>query len=193
MTMHVVLGDGEMPVKELAQHLQNLKDADVEIDQPFWFLVQAKAEPTTTDRALMKWLNDNDIYYQTVSDGSEVDKIYANTQESYKVQRLTPKIVNLMKSLPEDGEHDPHVLALFVSDDPDAAEDRWLNDTIQAVSEAGFKVLALNDGMVEIDLEDVEGEEMEEEGVESVGIEEETVPAKKTAAKKAPAKKAAAS
>ena len=186
MTMHVVLGDGQMPVKELNQHLQNLKDADVEADQPFWFLVQAKAEPTSTDQALMKWLNDNDIYYQTISDGSEVEGIYTNAQETYEVKRLSPKIVSLMQTTPEEGE-DAHVLALFVSDDPDAAEDRWLNDTVQAVSEAGFKIFALNDGMVEIDLEDVEGEAEEVEAEEIAPEEPSPVKAKKAAAKKAAA------
>lgn len=182
--MHVVLGDGEMPVQELTAHLQDLWDKDNAADQDFWFLVQAKAEPTVTDEALMAWLNSNNIYYQTIGDGSDVSDIYANSQEKYSVKRLAEKIVNLMKTTPVEGE-DAQMLALFVSPDPDADEDRWVNDVVQQVCDAGFKVFALNDGMVEIDMEsqaEASGPEEEEETVAEP--EEAPAPAKKTAASK---------
>ena len=59
------------------------------------------------------------------------------------------------------------LLALFFSDQEDAEEDRWLNEVISAVAEAGFPVYALNDGMQllepETDTPAEEGEEDEDE------------------------------
>jgi hypothetical protein len=179
VTMHVVLGDGEMPRKELTETLQDLWDKATTSDETFWFLVQAKPEPTATDTALMSWVAKNEIYYETIGDGSEVDEIYDGAQDKHTAKRLATKIANLMNSKPEEGET-ADVLALFASDDPEAEEDRWLNETIQVVIDAGYPVLALNDGLVEVDL--------------SEAPEPDEVPAPaKTAAKKAaaPAKKAA--
>ena len=184
MTMHVVLGDGEMPRKELTETLQDLWDKATNNDETFWFLVQAKAEPTATDTALMSWISKNEIYYETIGDGDEVAEIYDGAQEKHTAKRLATKIVNLLNSKPEEGES-ADVLALFVSDNPEAEEDRWLNETIQVVIDGSFTVLALNDGLVEVDLSD-EAETAEQEPDEA------PAPAKKAAAKKVAAKKAAA-
>ena len=169
--MHVVLGDGVMPTKELHAHLQDLWDKDEENKQNFWFLIQTKAEPSSTDTAIQKWMHDNQIWYEVIGDGSEVADIYDQAQESYKVKRLAPKVVSLMQTRPDEGET-AHILALFASDDPDAQQDRWLNDVISEAADAGFKTFALNDGMVEIDLEDADDGEMEAEELED----EEAVP-----------------
>ena len=183
MTMHVVLGDGVMPNKELHAHLQDLWDKDEEDKQNFWFLLQSKAEPSSTDQSLVKWLHDNSIYYEVVGDGAPSD-LYENAQEKYSVKRLAPKVVSLMKTTPEEGE-DAHILALFASDDPDAQVDRWLNDVISEAADAGFKTFALNDGMVEIDLEDADDEVEAETEEEPVPEEPKKVAATKKAAKAA--------
>jgi hypothetical protein len=185
VTMHVVLGDGEMPRKELTETLQDLWDKATNNDETFWFLVQAKAEPTATDTSLMSWISKNEIYYETIGDGDEVAEIYDGAQDKHTAKRLATKIVNLLNSKPEEGES-ADVLALFVSDNPEAEEDRWLNETIQVVIDGNFTVLALNDGLVEVDLSE-EGEAAEQEPEE-----EAPAPAKKAAAKKVAAKKAAA-
>lgn len=148
MTMHVVLGDGLLPAKELDALLRDLSERATDADDPFWFLIHGKPEPTATDTALVKWLIDEGVYYEMISDGSESD-LYEGYQEKYTVKRLAPKVVSLMQERPEEGE-EAHLLALFASDDPDAEEDRWLNDVIQAVTDAEFMVLAMNDGMQEI-------------------------------------------
>ena len=54
MAMHVVLGDGEMSRKELTETLKDLWNRAG--DEPFWFLVQGKPEPTETDANLLTWL-----------------------------------------------------------------------------------------------------------------------------------------
>src|SRR4051794_14770183 len=124
MTMNVVLGDGTLPAKELEALLMDLSEKATEADDPFWFLIQGKAEPTATDEKLVSWLIENDVYFDLISDGSESD-LYEGYQNKTTVKRLAPKIVSLMQETPEEGE-EAQVLALFASDDPDAEEDRWL-------------------------------------------------------------------
>lgn len=182
MTMHVVLGDGLLPAKELDALLQDMSEKATAADDPFWFLVQGKAEPTDTDTKLLSWLIAHDVYYEMISDGSESD-LYEGYQNKYTVKRLAPKVVSLMQETPDEGE-EAHLLALFAADDPDAEEDRWLNDVIQAVTDAGFTVLAMNDGMQEIRIINTEGEPEDDQEDEVVA---DVVPIKKAAAKKAAA------
>jgi hypothetical protein len=188
VTMHAVLGDGEMTRRELTETLGDLWKADEENSQSYWFLLQGKSEPTDTDKALVLWLEKNEIYYELVTDDPEaVSEVYTAPQEVHTAKKLAQKVVALMQSKPEEGEP-AEVLALFADvNDATAAEDRWLNGVIQAAYDAGFPTRALNDGLVEIDLS---------EGAAEAEVEpEETpvaaAPAKKAAAKKAPAKAAA--
>ena len=170
MTLHIVLGDGYMPTKELSAHLQDLKEKALADDEPFWFLVQAKAEPTDTDQALIKWLTaeENDIYFDAIGDKDSADKIYSAAQTVHKATKLAPKIVALMqKAQAGDDENDPEgadLLALFFSDEDDAEEDRWLNDVIADVAAAGFPIYAFNDGMA---LMEPPGDDEEVEAVET--------------------------
>ena len=183
MAMHIVLGDGEMTRKALTETLKDLWES-VE-GQPFWFIVQGKSEPTDTDKNLVAWMHTNEVYYEVLTDDEEsMSDIYTGSQNTHTAKRLSQKVVNLIKSSPEDGE-DAIVLALFTDvNDPDAESDRWLNNTIEAVlgGEAPVKVLALNDGLVEIEFGAEEKEEAKEEA--------EDEPAKPSkSASKTPAKK----
>lgn len=183
MAMHVVLGDGEMPKKELTATLTDLWSKAAAEEAQFWFLLQAKSEPTATDRALVAWFVANEIYYEVISgDADADDKLYDTAAETHSVKSLATTVVKLLNEKPED-EETADVLALFASDDPDAEEDRYLNEVAQAAVDAGFTVFALNDGMVEVDL--TTGEE------EPAAAAPDPVPVK-AAAKKAAAKKAAA-
>jgi hypothetical protein len=193
--MHVVLGDGEMTRRELSSTLEDLLEKAG--DEDFWFLVQAKAEPTATDKAMMEWIGEKGVYYETIADDHKsADKIYAGSQEKHTVKRLAPKVVSLMQEKPGEGEG-AALYALFVNNDEEVEEDRWLFDVATAVADApeGFVVFAMNDGLAELGF-DEEGGGEEEEGGEEPEPEEEPPPAptKKAAAKKAaaPAKKAAA-
>ena len=186
MALYVVLGDGEMTRKELVESLNDLWERSG--DDPFWFIVQGKPEPTETDRNIVKWMDANEIYYEVLTgDADSMADIYENRQETHQAKRLSQKVVNLMNTKPEE-EETADMLALFVSEDPDAEADRPLNNVIQAVVEAGYKTYALNDGLIEVDLSEGEGttEEVEESSSPP------PPPAKKTAAKKTAAKKAAA-
>jgi len=179
MTMHVVLGDGEMTRKELTETLQDLWKADEEAGATFWFLLQGKKDPTATDQALVKWLESNDIYYEVLTDDADsMDGIYSQPQETHVAKQLSRKVVSLLSTKPEEGE-ESELLALFFSDDSSAEEDRWLNQVCQDVFDAGIKVRALNDGLLEVDLsEAAAAEEAEPEQDAKV------VPIKKAVAKK---------
>lgn len=162
--MHVVLGDGTMPSKELKAHLDSMA-ARAEADgESFWFLIQSKSEPTSTDTALLHWLTENDVHFETISDDKEPSSEYALSKEHYTAKRLAPKVLEVIEMVKTDYEEDSRLLGLFVSDDPTAEEDRWLNDIVFAVAEAGYGVFALNDGMAPVDLEDAD--EVEAEVVE---------------------------
>ena len=179
--MHVILGDGEMSKKELTETLKDLWTKAGEDE--FWFVVQGKSAPTETDTNLLTWLSKNEIWFEVVTDDDEaMDEIYGEAQETYVVKRLGQKIVSLLNTKPQEGE-EADVLGLFVSEDPGAEEDRWLNNIIESAMKEGFKAYALNDGLIEIDLSSgtpaaAEAEEEEEP---------KKVPAKKAVAKKAPA------
>jgi hypothetical protein len=176
--MHVVLGDGEMTRKELTETLKDLWDKAGE--EPFWFILQGKSEPTDTDQALVSWLHKNEIYYEVVTDDEDsLSDIYTQAQETHTAKRLAQKVGNLLQTKPEDDE-DALILALFVSEDPAAEEDRWLNTVIRSAMDEGFRALALNDGLVEVQ---VDG---------GAPAEEEEAVAEAPKPKKAPAKKAAA-
>jgi len=181
--LHVVLGDGEMSRRELSKTLEDLLEKADGVD--FWFIVQGKDEPTATDQALMSWVNEREIYFQVITaDKKAMDGIYANAAETHEVKRLAPKVLALMQEY--GAEEDAAMYGLFVNNDEEVEEDRWLNDVMSSVVDE-FKVFAMNDGLVELGVE--EGDEPEEAEPE----EEKAPPAKpvKAAAKKAAAKPAA--
>ena len=180
MTLHVVLGDGEMSNKELVATLEDLWEQ--EGDGNFWFLLQGKSDPTTTDQALTAWLAKNDLFYAVLTDDkASLHKSYETRAQLFEAKNLSKKIISLIESEPEDGEL-VDILALFTSDDPEAEEDRWLNDVMGEIAESGHQIRALNDGLTVLDFEKEPEEEIEEE---------EDVLSKKAPAKKAPSKAAA--
>jgi hypothetical protein len=163
VTLHVVLGDGEMTRRELTQTLTDLQKAAESEDQNFWFLLQGKSEPSDTDTALVSWLEKNEIYYEVVTDDPEsMSGIYTQPQDTHTAKKISQKVVSLLQSKPEENET-AEILALFSDvNDATAAEDRWLNGVIQAAFDAGYSTRALNDGLVEIDLSETAAETEEE-------------------------------
>jgi hypothetical protein len=173
--MHVVLGDGEMSRRELSSTLEDLLEKAG--DEDFWFLVQAKAEPTATDKALMEWIAERGIYFESIGDDPKsADPIYKDAQDKHTVKRLAPKVVSLMEEKPGEGEG-AALFALFINNDEEVEDDKWLMDVATAVADAKFVVYAMNDGLAELGFDD---EALEEEP--------EPAPPAKAVAKKAAAK-----
>ena len=190
--MHVVLGDGEMTRRELNKTLEDLLEQAGSED--FWFLVQGKAEPTGTDKAMMEWLHERVVWFAVITDDKKgMADIYEGAQETHEVKRLAPKVLSLMQERPTEGE-DAALYGLFVNNDSDVPEDTWLNDVMTLIVDGGYKVFAMNDGLVELGWETSEEEAEEQEEIPDNVVDH---PAKKAAAKKsaaaaAPTKKAAA-
>lgn len=191
MTMHLILGEGEMPKKELAATLKDLQEkvqsgAD---EAEFWLIVQGKDEPTATDKALMAWIKANEVYFEVLSTvaETELDDIYEGRQAFHKGAKLPIKAVNLLKTNSE-GSDDVSVLGLFTNIEEETPEDLPLLDVLQAAIDAGFDCYGLNDSMTKIDLSGEDGD------AEAEGEEEEAPPtrAKKGVASKAAPKKASA-
>jgi hypothetical protein len=165
--MHVVLGDGEMTRRELSKTLEDLVEQAREIpnDDEFWFLIQGKAEPTATDKAMLEWFTAQDTWYAVITDDKKgMSPIYKGAQEVYEVKRLAPKVVSLMEEKPAMNE-EAALFGLFVNNDADVPEDTWLNDVMASVVAAGFKIFSMNDGLVELGLPgggDEEGEDEDE-------------------------------
>jgi hypothetical protein len=185
VTLHIVLGNGEMTAKELTETLNDIYWKASEADDAFWLIVQGKSEPTATDEALMKWVGTNEVYFEVLTDDADaMDDIYSNAQATHTVKQLGKKVISLLNNSPDEGE-EADILALFASTDPEATEDEWLNTVLGDAADAGFTAYALNDGMIEVEMgEAAAAAEAEEE-------DEAPKPAK-AAAKKTAAKKAAA-
>jgi hypothetical protein len=180
--LHVVLGDGEMSRRELSSTLEDLLEKAG--DEDFWFLVQAKAEPTATDKAMMEWITERGVYFETISDDHKsADGIYGNSQNKHTAKRLAPKVASLLEATEEDAA----LFALFVDNNDEVEADAWLMDVATSVADKGVKVFAMNDGLAELGF-DEEGEEGEEGEAEEAAPEPPPAPTKKAAAKKAPAK-----
>lgn len=181
--MHVVMGDGEMTRKELVATLDDLWQKNEEDgDGNFWFLLQGKSDPTDTDQALVNWLNTNELYYAVITDDkASMHKCY-NPAQTFVSKTLSKKVPALLESETEENEM-VDILALFASDDPEAEEDRWLNELMSDLAMSGHAIRALNDGLLVLDFESEEAP-TEEEPVE----EEAPAPSKKAPAKKAAAK-----
>jgi hypothetical protein len=180
--MHVVLGDGEMSRRELSSTLEDLLEKAG--DEDFWFLVQAKSEPTATDKAMMEWIAERGVYFESIGDDPKTaDPIYKDAQDKHTVKRLAPKVLSLMQEKPAEGEG-AALFALFVNNDDEVEEDKWLMDVATTVADAPekFQVFAMNDGLAELGFDE---EGSDEEEAEEPEPEPEPAPvAKKAAAKK---------
>jgi hypothetical protein len=180
MTMYVVAGQGEMPAADLKATLDEQENTAVQEDRTFWLLVQASAEPTATDRALMSWITAHETYFETYGpDAAKPDPIYAGSQEKHVVKGITAKILQLLEEKPENGE-DARLFALYANEDVGAPEDAELDQLVAAVLGAGYPVFAFNDGMGELTLNDDSGDdgaaeetEETEETAEEVEVEAE--------------------
>ena len=182
MTLHAVIGEGSLPKKELTATLLDLLEKSTEEDADFWFLLQGKAEPTDTDKAVVEWLEANQIYYEVFTDdGDSLDAIYESSQNIHVGKRLVQKVTNILKGA-EDQQVD--LLALFVNTQEDDVADQFLLDMLQSAIDAEIPCFGLNDSMTQIDLSDGGDEDTPAE--EPVEVSSNNVtPIKKAASKRA--------
>jgi len=174
--LYAIAGSGEAPAAEINRVLTDLKAKATAEDVDFWFLVEAKDEPTDTDKRVTAWFKKNEVYFETVT---STDATYDGASEAH--QSEDPLGFMLERVLGIRPDEDGWVLALLPPEEGD--DDEPLMALIEASNAAEVEVRQLNGAMETLTL--TEAEEAEEEPAPA--------PAKKAAAKKAaPAKKAAA-
>lgn len=171
MTLYAVVGNGEMPEKEVVQQLDDLwKKADAE-DTDFWFVLEGKANPTETDRRIVAWLNQFDLHYSLVTPaGVTASEDYTGVSEFIDCDRPSDmaEVMEMLRAKPEENdgkEEDAVALALFCDIAADSPEDHELIVTLTATIGAGFKAYALNDAMEEIELRTEEAVPLPEDAV----------------------------
>lgn len=159
MTLYVILGEGEMPPKEIKHQLDDLWKQCEEADTDFWFAMDGKQEPTETDKAIVSYFNKNGIHFGLFRESDQ----YEGVSEYFDGLGMTPKaVVELMVSRRAESE-DAVLLALFTNDDE---KDGPLIDIISDVLLSGFKVYGLNDAMEPVELLTEEVKPMPEDTIE---------------------------
>lgn len=157
MTLYVVLGDGEMPPKEVSHQLEDLWDKAEAEDQDFWFALLAKETPTATDLTLVKYFNDKTIHYALiVPPGIPILDQYTGVAEYLDTTSTLNGVKFALTELPAEGES-AVLLGLFVNIEEDDPADGELLDYMALAIQNGRNVFALNDSMepVEIRTEEV--------------------------------------
>jgi hypothetical protein len=90
-----------------------------------------KSDPTDTDKAIVNWLAKNNIYYEVVTDVPDsMDDIYerrGRPQRQAEHQGARPAQHQAGRGRGRQS------LSLFVSNDEQVEEDRWLTAILEAV------------------------------------------------------------
>jgi len=166
VTLYVILGDGEMPPKEIKHQLDDLWKQCEEADTDFWFAMIGKPEPTETDKNIVSYFTKNNIHYGLfVADHDSLGE-YEGVSEyfdfySNMATKQAEAVTDLMTAVRE--ESGAAVLALFTDDEEKDAE---LVETLGTVLLAGFKVYGLNDSMMPVELLTEEVKPMPEDTIE---------------------------
>ena len=131
MAMHVVLGDGEMSKKELTETLKDLWEQAG--DEAFWFVIQGKSASHRNRHQPRQVVDDQrgllrSPHRRRRCDGRDLRRRPRRRTSSSDSDRRSSTCSTPSQRKDEEAD----VLALFVSDDPAAEEDRWLNNVLQA-------------------------------------------------------------
>lgn len=161
MTLHIIVGDGEMPKAEVKHQLDDLFDRAEKEDTDFWFLIEAKPCPTATDLAVLDYLHtaaDPAVHYQLVArdPGGYDAAAYPHSQGVWSPTRGSYEqyVIDTAKSLTSESAEAISVLALFVNVEQDDDADNQLVDFLMAATDAGLPTFALNDSMEAIVLKE---------------------------------------
>lgn len=173
MTLYAVLGDGEMPEKEVAKQLDDLWKKAEQEDQDFWFLMEAKPSINDTEKSIIDFFNKGGMHYVLLTpDGVTPDDAYVGVGEYVDVSDISGDTIvealNLLRASEEENNgvaEEAVVLALFSDISGDSTADDVLIAQLTATIKAGFKAYALNDAMEEIELREEAPVELPEDAV----------------------------
>lgn len=176
--LYAIAGGGEAPATEINKALTDLKNRATKDDGDFWFVLEARDQPSKTDDTILKWLAKNETYFETYS---RTDAAYEGAQESHHSDDPYGSMLERVMEVRPD--EDSMVLALLPPEE--AEDDEELMSLIEGANQAEIEVRQLNGAMATLTLGDAEAEPEPEPA---------PAPTKKAAAKKAvapaPAKRA---
>ena len=148
MTLYVVLGDGDMPAKEVTHQLDDLWYKAEAEDQNFWFVLEAKEAPTPTDLELVSFFAKFGISYGLiVPKGMTVPADYVGVAELIDVERVLDGVDFAIHEMPEQDGEAAVLLCLFQNIKEDDPADAALISAVTLALQAGVEVFALNDSL----------------------------------------------
>ena len=151
--LYGVVGEGSGNKAEITRTLEDLRDKASATDEDFWFLILAKEDPTATDKVVLKWLQDTEVWFDVVGDESDV---YEGAQTFHGAKDPMRKMHAM---LTEHKDEPAILLALYVDAEGEAPEDEDLAMLVERVIEEEIPVHLLNGQMIRLTFgEDEEGE-----------------------------------
>lgn len=191
--LYVVAGNGTGPAKEITAALKDLKDKATKDSVDFWLVLEGKDEPTATDTAIIKWLGQNEVWFEVYSASGAT---YDGAQETHGTEDVFASFLERMQERAADSE-DAAVLILPADPDGESDADEELMAFVEQAIDADVPVYALNGEMAKITLEDTPEEPEPDEPPAKAAKKAAAAPTKAASKKaaaptKAVAKKAAA-
>ena len=173
MSLYVVVGDGTLPKKELTSALDTLKDQAIEADEQFWVALVGKEKATASDKLIVKWLEENDVFWAVVGVGdvTNCDAVYADAQVMEEGSTLQ-EAVGIAIGMKEDDDKDASLLVLMVAPEGEDPADDPVLDAVAEEVEEGVQAFLVNGGMIPLEFDDEE-EEDEAPEAEPEEVEEE--------------------
>lgn len=158
MSMYVIVGNGQMPAKEVEAQLADLINNAVNVqDVDIWFLLEGKTIPTDTDKAIVKYLDRIQAYYETFEESNHGTPhiMYANAA----AHRGNVGYKNLIDYMNEQAEQEAGEIALlglfYDFDNQYHPEDALLDTLASEISpDSAVSFYALNAAMVKLDAGD---------------------------------------
>jgi hypothetical protein len=157
--LYVVAGNGTGPAKEITAALKDLKDKATKDSVDFWLVLEGKDEPTATDTAIIKWLGQNEVWFEVYSASGAT---YDGAQETHGTEDVFASFLERMQERAADSE-DAAVLILPADPDGESDADEELMAFVEQAIDADVPVYALNGEMAKITLEDTPEEAEPEE------------------------------
>jgi len=144
--LYAVVGDGTGNKTEITQTLEDLRDKAAKDDVDFWLALVGKEDLTATDKAIVKWLQDNEVWYEVI--GNEDEDTYAGAQAFHGAKDPYRKALAMLgEKAPDEGAV---LLALYVDSEAEVEEDNALATMVERAVEDDIEVRLLNGQMVRV-------------------------------------------
>lgn len=160
--LYGVVGEGTGNKAEITRTLEDLRDKAATAGEDFWFLLQGKEDLTATDKVVLKWLQDTEVWFDVMGEESDT---YEGAQNFHGAKDPMRKIHAM---LTEHKDEPSVLLALYVDPEGEVEEDEDLAVLVERVIEEDIPVHLLNGQMIRLTFgeDDEAAEEPAEEEAE---------------------------